>query len=84
VPNNQPSNRQTMKADAKRSAGTALKADPDIADEAIAEAKAKKRDNESSVQPVYKTQTDDIAGENKHRDTDQVISEFDDPNGNTI
>ena len=41
------------------------------------------RDNESASQLVYRTQTDDIAGGNIHRDIDTVISEFDGPAANT-
>ena len=74
--------RQKMKADARRSADEAPKADPDIADQAKAEAKSKK--GRLPSQPVYKTQTDDIAGENVHRDKEAVISEFDDPAANTV
>lgn len=74
---------QQMIASARQSATTAPKADPEVAKRAVADAKAQSRDHESSVQTVYKTQTDDIAGKNIHRDTDSPISEFDDPAANT-
>lgn len=74
---------QQMIASARRSAANAPKADPEVAKRAVADAKAQSRDHESSVQPVYKTQTDHITGENVHRETDAPISEFDDPAANT-
>lgn len=69
--------RQNMKADARKSAKFAPAADPDVAKDAIAQAKGTLKSG-SKVQPVYKTQ-DKIAGENTHRDKDAIISEFDDP-----
>jgi len=58
------------------------KADPEIGKQAIEDAKKIKRENESSVQPVYKTQGKG-GGENKHHSKETIISEFDDPAGNT-
>ncbi|MGJ8558660.1 MAG: hypothetical protein ACSHX3_00345 [Litorimonas sp.] len=73
--------RQEMKADARRSAKDAPKADPDMAAEALEDAKGA---TQQPAQPVYKTQTEDIAGKNIHRDKDQIISEFDDPAANKV
>jgi|GEM_PF-1974538 len=78
-----PQSRQSAKAQARHSAETAPPADPDTAAQALKDAKATPRPNESHVNPVYKTQ-DDIAGDNTHRDTDKIISEFDSPAGNTV
>ncbi|MGB6231744.1 MAG: hypothetical protein WBF53_16635 [Litorimonas sp.] len=74
--------RQDMKADARRSAEAAPKADPETAARALAD--AKDTATRMPEQPIYKTQTEDIAGENEHHDKDKVISEFDDPAGNTV
>lgn len=74
------STRQTTKADARRSAEKAPKADPDIAKRAKKD--AEKTGKRMPEQPIYKTQTEKIAGENIHHDKDKVISEFDDPAGN--
>ncbi|MEM7730480.1 MAG: hypothetical protein AAF311_14630 [Pseudomonadota bacterium] len=74
--------RQDMKADARRSADAAPKADPDVAARAVKDAKEKA--GRMPEQPIYKTQTEDIAGQNTHHDKDAVISEFDDPAGNTV
>ena len=77
-----PLSHQKLKADARNSAATAPSADPETAARAVAEAEGVKP-GKSRVQPVYKTQGD-VAGENVHRDKDAVISEFDDPAGNTV
>ena len=80
--------RQDMKADARESAENAPPADPDVARQALAEAEARRSGTTANgttrQQPVYKTQTDDIAGDNVHRGKDAVISEFDDPADNTV
>lgn len=81
------STRQDMKADAKVSAETAPRAEPGAAAEALAEAKSRGGttvDGQTRQQPVYKTQSDHIAGENIHRSKDAIISEFDDPAANTV
>ncbi|MGB3455141.1 MAG: hypothetical protein WBG08_03480 [Litorimonas sp.] len=74
--------RQDMKADARKSAETAPAADPATAAEAVQDAKSKA--GRMPEQPIYKTQTEDIAGENIHHGKDKVISEFDDPAANTV
>lgn len=74
--------RQDMKADARKSAQDASAADPETATEARKE--ADQRTSRQPAQPIYKTQTEDIAGENLHHDKDQVISEFDDPAANQV
>ena len=84
-----PDSRQDAKAMARESAQDAPPADPAVAAEAIADAKGVERDGESSVNPVYKTQgkavgDEHVTGENVHRSKDAVISEFDDPAGNTV
>lgn len=73
---------QTLKGKAIAEAKAARNGKTDIAEDAVAQAKGTLKKG-SKVQPVYKTQ-DEIAGENKHRDKDEVISEFDDPAGNTV
>jgi len=73
---------QILKAQARRSAKEAPKADPKIAEEAKAEAKGVGA-GKSRVQPVYKTQ-EKVGGKNIHRDKSEPISEFDDPAGNTV
>ena len=78
--------RQDMKADARKSAEMAPPADPETAAKAKAEAQARKStvDGSTRQQPVYKTQSDHIAGENVHRGKDAIISEFDAPAENTV
>ena len=79
--------RQDMKADAKESAENAPPVEEGAATEALAEAEARggtAANGQTRQQPVYKTQTDDIAGENVHRGKDAIISEFDDPAANTV
>ena len=78
--------RQDMKADARESAESAPPADPETAAEALREAETRKStvDGSTRQQPVYKTQTDDIAGDNVHRSKDAIISEFDSPAENTV
>jgi hypothetical protein len=73
---------QDMKADARKSAEAAPKADPKTAAEAVRDAKATA--GRMPEQPIYKTQTEDIAGENVHHGNEKVISEFDDPAANTV
>ncbi|WP_298918057.1 hypothetical protein [uncultured Algimonas sp.] len=74
--------RQDMKADARKSANKAPKADPKTAAKAVKDAKAAA--GRQPEQPIYKTQTEDIAGDNVHHDKDKVISEFDDPANNKV
>ena len=74
--------RQQLKAEARKSAQAAPKADPEMAKAAIAEADGVPM-GKSRVQPVYKTQKE-IGGDNIHRDKSEPISEFDDPAGNTV
>ena len=76
------STRQTTKADARRSAEEAPKADSETAKKALKD--ADKTPKQMPEQPIYKTQTEDIAGENIHHDKDKVISEFDDPAKNKV
>ena len=78
--------RQDMKADARESAANAPAADPDVGAQAIRDAKGKGNaaNGQPRQQPVYKTQTEDIAGENVHRGKEAVISEFNDPAANTV
>ena len=78
--------RQDMKADARKSAEMAPPADPETAAEAKAEARARSStvDGSTRQQPVYKTQGDDIEGDNAHRPKDAIISEFDAPAENTV
>lgn len=73
---------QTLKAKARNSAKSAKRADETTRQKAIDQAKGTLKKG-SKVQPVYKTQ-EKIAGENTHRDKDKIISEFDDPSGNTV
>lgn len=73
---------QTLKANARKSAKTAPKADPEIAAQALAEASGVLKEK-SRVQQVYKTQ-EKIGGKNTHRDKSEPISEFDDPAANTV
>ena len=78
--------RQDMKADARKSAEMAPPADPDTAARALAEAESRSStvDGSTRQQPVYKTQGDDVAGDNAHRGKDAIISEFDSPAENTV
>ena len=78
--------RQDMKADARKSAAMAPPADPATAAKAKAEAQARQStvDGSTRQQPVYKTQGEDIAGDNVHRGKDAIVSEFDDPAANTV
>lgn len=73
---------QKLKAEARKFAQAAPKADPEIAKAAKAEANGVGQ-GKSNVQPVYKTQ-EKIGGKNIHRDKSEPISEFDDPAGNTV
>ncbi len=73
---------QQLKADARKSAQAAPKADPEIAEAAKAEAKGVKS-GKRRVQPVYKTQ-DRVSGKNIHRDKSEPMSEFDNPAGNMV
>lgn len=81
MPNAPTPSRQKMKADARKSAADAPKSNPDVAAQALQDAKG--AETGSHVQPVYKTQ-DKVAGKNTHRGKDKIISEFDDPAGNTV
>ena len=78
--------RQDMKADARKSAEQAPPADPQTAAKAKAEAKRRSStvDGSTRQQPVYKTQSEDIEGDNVHRPKDAIVSEFDDPAENTV
>ena len=76
------STRQDMKADARKSAEAAPKADPDVAAQAVRDAKVNA--DRMPEQPFYATQTEDIVGQNKHHGKDEVISEFDDPAENVV
>ncbi|WP_427452527.1 hypothetical protein [Litorimonas sp. WD9-15] len=73
---------QTLKGKAIAGAKAARKADEDIGKEAVDQASGTLKKG-STVQPVYKTQ-EKIGGKNIHRDKDEIISEFDDPAGNTV
>ena len=76
------STRQTTKANARKSAETAPKADPDTAKQALED--AKKTPKRTPEQPIYKTQDEDVGGENLHHEKDKIISEFDDPSANKV
>jgi len=76
------SSEQTLKGKAIAEAKAARKADETIGNDAVEQAKGTLKKG-SKVQPVYKTQ-EKIAGKNIHRDKDDIISEFDDPAGNTV
>jgi hypothetical protein len=73
---------QKIKAQARDGAKTAPKADPEIAERAKTD--AEKTSGRQPAQPIYKTQTEDIAGKNVHHDKDKVISEFDDPDAHKV
>lgn len=73
---------QKLKAQARKSAQAAPKANPEIAKAAKAEAQGVGQ-GKSRVQPVYKTQ-EKVGGKNTHRDVAEPISEFDDPAANTV
>ena len=80
---------EELRAEAAEAARHAPPADPNTAREAIRDAQGVGRENESHVNPVYKTQgkaagDDHVTGENVHRDTDAIISEFDKPAENTV
>jgi len=74
--------RQQLKAEARKSAQAAPKGNPEIAEDAVAEADGVPA-GKSRVQPVYKTQ-EKVGGENTHREKSQPVSEFDNPAGNTV
>ena len=79
---------EEMRAEANEAARYAPPADPDVAREAIADAKGTDRSGESHVNPVYKTQgkaagDEHVTGDNVHRDKSEIISEFDSPSENT-
>ena len=77
--------REALTGDAIEAAQSAPPADPEVAAQAIRDAKGVSRDAESGTQPVYRTQGEEvIAGENVHRDKDAIISEFDSPQKNTV
>ena len=80
-----PDSREALTGDAIEAAQSAPSADPEVAAQAIRDAKGVSRDAESSTQPVYRTQGEDVVtGENVHRSKDAIISEFDNPEENTV
>ena len=79
-----PESREALTGDATEAAKDAPPADPEVAAQAIRDAKGVSREAESSTQPVYRTQGEEVVtGENVHRDKDAIISEFDSPAENT-
>ena len=79
-----PESREALTGDATEAAKDAPPADPEVAAQAIRDAKGVDREAESSTQPVYRTQGEEVVtGENVHRDKDAIISEFDSPADNT-
>ena len=79
-----PESREALTGDATEAAKDAPPADPEVAAQAIRDAKGVDREAESSTQPVYRTQGEEVVtGENVHRDKDAIISEFDSPAENT-
>ena len=80
-----PDSREALTGDAIDAAQSAPPADPEVAAQAIRDAKGVSRDAESSTQPVYRTQGEEVVtGENVHRSKDAIISEFDSPEENTV
>ena len=80
-----PESREALTGDAIEAAQDAPPADPAVAAQAIRDAKGVSRDAESSTQPVYRTQGEEVVtGENVHRSKDAIISEFDSPEENTV
>lgn len=71
-------NAQKIKANARRSAKSAAKPDPDVAKKALEEAKAMKSGFKKSQKLTP------IMDENPHHDDEEIISEFDDPSANTF
>lgn len=70
--------KQTLKADARRSAQTAPKADPETAAQALDEAKSV-REPQRPAQKLSATPLKGQGGKNRHHPKNQIISEFDGP-----
>lgn len=73
---------QSAKADARRSAGTADKPDPEVAARAIKEAKA--RDKRMPAQKLTASLLPAGTGTVEHHTKDRIVSEFDDPDANKV
>ena len=74
---------QILKADARRSAQAGPKADPEIAAQALNDAKSV-RDSQRPAQKLSATPLKGQGGKNRHHTKDQVISEFDDPTAHKV